>query len=501
VPRSLTNNVVAAIDIGTNAVRLKLGRVLHDGSLETLHEERDPVRPGEGVFKTRVIRREVADRLLSTLRRYAAMCKRHRARVRAVATSAVREARNRDEILKRIHRETGLEVDVVSGKEEARLVCLGVLRGKPKSHRSLLLDVGGGSTEVAIADGENPQALWSLSLGSVRMSETFDTSGPVERKQLQMMRQYAAEAAAESLPRSIGRQPRVALGSSGTFRAIITYAAAEGTGHVTRKQLSRAVEEIAIMTAEERRTHFDARRAEIIVGGAVVVEALVRHFRLESVTAVESGLRDGLLVDLLRRRREQLSDPSLTETIVGLGRRFDFDESHGRQVAALALQLFDGLARLHRLPAHLRPLLEAAALLHDLGHAVNYQRHHRHTFYLIQNADLPGLADHQRLMVARIARYHRGSPPEAGHATMDGLSSAEVQQVRRLAMLLRLADCFDRSHHQPVRALRASLRGAVCGIRLVSPKPVDLEMWDAQREASLFTKVFHKRLELGRVGR
>jgi len=155
----LDGHVLAAIDVGTNAVRLKLARPLPDGSLESLHEERDPVRPGEGVFKTRIISREVGDRVLSTLRRYAALCRRYRARVRAVATSAVREAHNRDEILARVRREAGLELEVVSGREEARLTCLGVLRGKPEHTSSLVIDIGGGSTEIASARGERPMAL------------------------------------------------------------------------------------------------------------------------------------------------------------------------------------------------------------------------------------------------------------------------------------------------------------------------------------------------------
>ncbi len=156
------DDILAAIDVGTNAVRLELARVLPDGALETLHQERDPVRPGEGLFKTGVIKREVADRLMSTLRRYAALCRRYGARVRAVATSAMREARNRDELVRRARREAQLNLEVVSGREEARLICLGVLHGKPPLKRSLLIDIGGGSTEIVYAFGEHPRELWSL---------------------------------------------------------------------------------------------------------------------------------------------------------------------------------------------------------------------------------------------------------------------------------------------------------------------------------------------------
>ena len=171
--------ILAAIDVGTNAVRLELARPLPDGSLETLHQERDPVRPGEGVFATGTMSREVADRLLSTLRRYAALCRRYDATVRAVATSAVREARNREEIVQRVKRESGLDLEIVSGREEARLICLGVLNGRPRGARGLVVDIGGGSTEVATAVGEEPKELWSVALGAVRLTEIFGSSGKV----------------------------------------------------------------------------------------------------------------------------------------------------------------------------------------------------------------------------------------------------------------------------------------------------------------------------------
>src|SRR6266702_1777531 len=185
---TLEDSILAAIDVGTNAVRLEMARVLPDGTLETVREERDAVRPGEGVFTTGAITRAVADRLLSTLRRYGALCKRHGARVRAVATSAVREAANRDEILRRARDEAGLDLEVVSGKEEARLICLGILHGKPRTARSLCLDIGGGSSEVAAAVGESPTALFSVALGAVRLTEIFQADGDVSPKRLKLMR-------------------------------------------------------------------------------------------------------------------------------------------------------------------------------------------------------------------------------------------------------------------------------------------------------------------------
>lgn len=496
MPTSPQQPVLAAIDVGTNAVRLELARPDPDGSLETLHQERDPIRPGEGVFATGMMPKETADRLLSTLRRYAALCRRHKARVRAVATSAMRDARNREEIVQRVRDEAGLNLEVVSGKEEARLICLGVLHRKPPHVRSLLVDIGGGSTEVAIATGERPDELWSLPLGSVRLTEMFDASGKVSPKQLRLMRSYVEEQMRKAMPERPEQLPRVALGSSGTISAVVGFAASEGTAHASVRQLSNAVDTLAELTPERRRKRFDPRRADIIVAGATVLERVVKHLGVESVTAVNRGLRDGLLVDLLYRQDETREDHSLADAAVAMGRRLLFDEKHARQVASLALTLFDELAALHNLPLSCRPYLETAALLHDLGNAVSYERHHKHTYYLIHNGDIPGLADRERELVARVARYHQRSPPELNHAGMEGLNPAEARLVRKLATLLRVANALDSSHHQPVKELRAVNGRDAVSLHLKARQPVDLELWTAEHETALFRRVFNKRLTL-----
>lgn len=487
------SEVLAAIDVGTNAVRMELARPLPDGSLETLHQERDPVRPGEGVFATGSIPREVADRLMSTLRRYGALCRRDGARLRAVATSAVREARNGADIVRRARTEAGIELEVVSGREEARLICLGVLHGKPPHVRSLVVDIGGGSTEVALANGENPVDLWSVAVGAVRLTEMFGISAKVPAGRLALVRSYSAEAFREGLPKPF-RHPSVALGSSGTINAVVGFAASNRRS-ATAKEISKAVEELARMGIEERRRHFDPKRAEIVVGGAVILEAAVSHMGLSSVTSVDTGLRNGLLLDLLRRGTSQPEDRSGVEAALALGRRFDFDERHAIQVGAMAVTLFEDLANLHGLPLAARRALEAAALLHDVGNAVSFHKHHKHTFYLVANADMPGFSNREREIVATVARYHRRSTPDRNRADLAQLSAAELTTVRKLAALLRVANALDASHQQPVRELRAEQRDGVVTLRLRLRGPADLELWDADREGQFFREVFRKRLE------
>jgi len=255
------------------------------------------------------------------------------------------------------------------------------------------------------------------------------------------------------------------------------------------------------MGPEGRRGRFEPHRADIIVAGAVILETVGLHLDLEAITAVDRGLRHGVIVDLFRRTMRNARDPSLIDAAVALGQRFHFDEDHARQVARLALTLFDELAPLHALPLSVRPFLEAAALLHDVGNVVSYGKHHRHTQYLIENADIPGLADRERNLVARIARYHRRSPPELNHAGMEGLSSSEARLVRKLATLLRIADSLDRSHQQPLRRIRVSFGRREVSIRLGGRGPLDFELWDVAHETANFRRVFGRRLRLEPPGR
>lgn len=487
--------LLAAIDVGTNAVRLKVARALPGGSLETLHEERDPVRPGEGLYRTGAMPAEVADRLMATLARFADTSRRYGAHVRAVATAAVREAKNRRDIVARARDEAGVELEVISGQEEARLICHGVLRGRPADAPALIVDIGGGSTEVVSALGEQPQQLWSVPVGAVRLSEIFASRGRVQEHTLGLMREFAAEAMRDMLPQRIDDAPSSALGSSGTIGALVQFAAPKGSSHATLGQLERAVEKLASMSTAERRRAFDPRRAEVIVAGAVVLEQVMRRLGLRSVTAVSQGLRDGVLMDLLGRVVGAPVDHSLPDAALAMGRRLRFDEPHGTHVRTLALTLFDALGPLHERPRFDRDLLEVAALLHDVGYAVSHHKHHKHTHYLLLNTDLPGLTLREREVLALVARFHRRTAPTRDHAALEHLTGEEFQTVRRLSTLLRVADALDRSHRQPVRSVRVKTTAEAVVLRLETRAAVDLELWDLENETALFRRVFGRRLE------
>jgi exopolyphosphatase/guanosine-5'-triphosphate,3'-diphosphate pyrophosphatase len=495
MPRAPEEPVIAAIDVGTNAVRLEIARVRRDGTLDVLHQERDAVRPGEGLFLSGAMPKPTIERLLAAMRRYGALCRRYKARIRAVATSAVREARNRDDIIRRVQAEAGFRLEVISGQEEARLICLGVLQGSVAARKSLVVDIGGGSTEIALAAGERPLHLWSVEVGAVRLTELFASAGRVGPPKLRLIRTLVREAFADSIPRSAAGRITSAQGSSGTIEAVVSFAADRGASRATARQVAEAVETLAEMTPAERRRHFDSRRAEIIVAGAVIVETVLRHLRLRSISAVDRGLRDGVLLDLLRRNAGEPEGP-LAESALGFAQRFRTAHEHAGHVSELALSLFDQMGTVHRLPRSARRLLEASALLHDVGHAVSPQRHHKHSQYIIRNGDIAGVTDKERELVALITRFHRRSPPDPHHVELEPLPTGERQMVRKLSTLLRVADSLDRGHHQNVRAVAVRVSRRSVRLTLRRRAPVDLEIWDTEHEAVLFRRVFGRRLEL-----
>lgn len=486
--------IFAAIDVGTNAARLKVARPQSDGTFEVLESVREAIRPGEGVFKTGVMPEHVIVRLVDTMRRFGKLAARHGATVRAAGTSALREAKNKKDILARVKDDADVDLEIISGLEEARLICLGVTSDLHPTNRNLLIDIGGGSAEVIHTLGEQPMDLWSLPVGAVRLTELFSAHHKVTPKTLKLMRDYTLRAAQEALPGPIDRAPKMAIGSSGTIRAIVAYATEDKGGPVHVDEMADVVARLAGMSSKERLRRFEERRAEVIVAGAVILEAIMHHLGLKEVSAVRGGLKDGLLVDLRRRSQITGTDSYVSDEAFGIARRFHVDEDHAKNVRQNALSLFDDLARLHDLPASARPLLEVAAILHDVGYAISRSRHHKHSYYLIANTELPGLTDRERELAALIARFHRRSAPKRTHQQLEQLTRRDYQTVRRCAVLLRMADALDRSHRQVVTKVRAQLSEKAVTVRMTCAGDAELEVWDVAREQELFERVFDRAL-------
>jgi exopolyphosphatase/guanosine-5'-triphosphate,3'-diphosphate pyrophosphatase len=374
------------------------------------------------------------------------------------------------------------------------------LQGEPLSERSLILDIGGGSTEIISARGEEPESSWSLQLGSVRLTEFFIESDPPSRKQAKLIDEAVQDSLAQVDPLLIGKYKRI-IGAAGTTSAVAQLARRISGSEpisslpVGTEQVRRVLEWLRGASAKERKKlGVDDQRNDIIYAGAAIAEGVMRKLRVEELQITSRGLRDGAMADLVRRTVRPRGAHLHQEMVVldglrAFGRRCGYREEHAEQVAQLSLSIFDQTREVHRLGEEERSLLHAAAMLHDVGAFVSYNRHHKHSYYLLYHADLPGFTDRERELIATIARYHRRSSPKDRHEEFQRLTPEERIVVRRLAAVLRVADGLDRGHRRHVRSVKVLRRGTGLQIQVVAEKGSELEVWSAGQKADLLEEV------------
>ncbi|HLH80420.1 MAG TPA: Ppx/GppA phosphatase family protein [Chthonomonas sp.] len=514
------SHVFAAIDIGTNSIRLAVVRIEDDNHITTLAQHREMVRLGEGEFATHRMTPEAIDRGALVCARFADVARGFGAdEIVAFATAAVREAENREEFIERVRREAGIEVRVISGPEEARLIWLGVSSGiELGSKRALLIDIGGGSTEVIVGTSEGHEVLESMKLGAIRLSNLFfDTPDPVSPELFAKVQAHV-RAVANPVARRVQQAGfDLVLGSAGTINCL-GQVVANYTGNVEASQkltsssslrggitfrtadLREVVKLLCRLPLEERRQvpGMDPARADIILGGAAILLTFLEQVEAERITTSERGLREGILVDHLLRQegtREQFQTLSVRRrSILQLARACNYEADHAHHTAFLALRLFDELRRLgeHSYGNTSRELLEYAAILHDIGTFLSHSNHQRHAYYIIRNSDLLGFDDTEIDIIANVALYHRKGIPKKKHPNMADLNREERRRVRVLAALLRVAEGLDRSHLGLVRDIRLrreeSPRRFV--LTLISDAECELEVWGVQNNSDLFEYVF-----------
>ncbi len=485
---------LAAIDIGTNAVRCKIVRRSPLGTLVELFDQRDAVRPGEGVFDHGVIAEDAIARLEAALLAYRDVIERENAEVRAVATAAFRHARNQDDVVARLRQSTGFDVNVISGLEEARLISLAALAGRSPDENNAIIDIGGGSTEIVLAKGNSPTHVFSIGLGALRLFEHFERHEKIRSQELHLMRAYVDRAIRTDLgdPAPRAAATRV-LGTSGSVRALIRFG--KGERRASLAQVRSMIAQLARMSLSQRKKHFGERRAEVIVGAAVILGAVMEALHLDEVEACDGSLRDGLLLDMLGQLTRP-ADVSLKSAALELGRRFHFDENHGAQTAHLVSMLFDATVFLHKLGDRERTLLEVAALLHDIGYVISRQKHHRHSAYVVENTPLPGITRREQRFVARLCRYHRRRLPLDGHEGLQRLQPDEIAVLRKLVPLLRLADALDRGRNELVDDIIADRKGDTLFVFIHAPHGAPLEAWNAERQAPAFRAFYGLQLEV-----
>lgn len=495
----------AAIDIGSNSVRLAVAEADTGLPVRTLASSREVTRLGASVFAEGSVSKDAIDQLCRILERFRDSIERHHAMgARAVATSAVRDARNQDEFLRRASAAIGVPVEIISGIEESRLIHAGVQSVWPSpGERLLIIDIGGGSAEAIVSENGRMTAAFSKPLGAVRLHQMFLQNDPPADDDLDRLHGYIDEKIAPALKKvGKGGFDRV-IATSSTAAAVIC--AVNGIDRREREladrkrasaaQVERLVAALSLepLALRRKRAGIGPRRAEIIVAGATVLSRILRSFGARSVYYSVAGVRDGIIADLAARRvGADLArlDKEQRRIVESMARRFGVDVPHARKTAQLAGALFDGLKPLHTLPPASGKLLEAAAYLADIGHFVSDMGHHKHSQYIVANADLPAFTVEERGLVAHLCRFHRKSMPSARHVGFQNLSPANQRLIVQLVPLLRLADALDRSHDQRVDELAVELLPNQVVIALRSEADTNLELWAGGRAAEVFQQVY-----------
>jgi exopolyphosphatase/guanosine-5'-triphosphate,3'-diphosphate pyrophosphatase len=494
----------AAIDIGTNSIHIVIARLGGRGRFDVLTREKDSVRLGHGSGDMNELDDGAMDRGIDTLRRFRQLAESFDAQVTAVATSAVREAANRDLFIQRARDEAGVDVEVISGVEEARLIHLGVLQAVPVFDRQhVTIDIGGGSTEFVVAKGEEVHVARSVKLGAIRITDRFFPGGTVRPRAVKECREYVNSYLAP-LAREV--QPwgfDIAVGSSGTINAIAAMIEhrrgrdpSRGVNNVsfTRDELAGVVEVVMnTRTAEERLAirGLDARRADIITGGVILLEQIFERLGITSMTVSEYALREGVLLDVASQQDDDafhhLSDIR-RQGVQRVLEMFERDRAHVEHSTDLALRLFDGTRALHGLATAERDLLEAGGFLHNVGLFISHSAHHKHSYYVIRNSDqLVGFTDHEVECMALVARYHRKSLPSPRHAEFAALAPADQRVVSVLAGMLRVGIALDRTHSAVVHDITCTVRADVVDTRVHLRDGADasLELYAADQRKDL----------------
>jgi exopolyphosphatase/guanosine-5'-triphosphate,3'-diphosphate pyrophosphatase len=506
----------ASVDIGSNSVRMEAAEVTAGQPPRILASERQVTRLGASVFRAGRISQESMDSICGVLGNMAQMYKRIEVNaVRAVATAAVRDAGNQQEFIARASAALGTDVEIISGQEEARLIHLGVKSRWPHpKERLLIIDIGGGSAEIILSENERMGKAFSKPLGALRLQELFLRSDPPRATELHRLDEYIEERIRSAVRRIEATHVDRVVGTSATASAVVCAVNRiprarrdeSDRKRATTVQIRRLFRDISTLdlAARQKITGIGPRRAEIIVPGTAVLLRILDALHMPALFYSAAGVRDGIIADLAARGIDRgLTQLSVDQrsAVEEMAEHYGVALRHARKVARLANDLFVGLQHAHRLPAPYGRLLEAAAYLHDTGHYISDTRHHKHSYYLVANSDLPGFTLNERELIANLCRYHRKALPTPEHSNLQLLDAEERRAVLYLIPLLRLADSLDRSHGQRIRSVEVRQRESdfVINLNVPAETDIDLELWAAERLGDIFRQAYNKPMTVTRA--
>lgn len=508
---------LASVDAGSNAIRLAIARASSAENIEILESERAAVRLGHNAFTRRVLDDETIARAARAFRHFRNRMDHYHVSVyRAVATAAAREARNCRKLLERIRRKSGIELEVIGSEEEARLVCAAVhwaLDGRARPR--LIFDLGGGSLEMNFFERGALQRRIALPLGTIRLMETYSIEGRMDEESAQRLQHHIMALLRSALPSPPNLSHAIAVACGGNAEALARLAggaAIKGTPTISVPILKDQIWRLLDLDVAGRMRAFRLRRdrAEVVGIAAIIIHAVAQWLGLRSLLVPGVGVREGLLLQIVREQYSggETSEEEKTRAarfLAGVrwfARRMDSDARHAEQVARLSLALFDQLRPLHGMGAEERTVLEAGALLHDVGHFISKKSHHRHGEYLVLNGEIPGVDGWRRDAIAALVRYHNcKSEPQPRHASYAALNSERRRKVRALASLLRIAEKLESEHAQRISGVDVQMYKRRAIFQIAATEGTRLDLAGLERKAGLFEREFHRKAEFRRARR
>jgi exopolyphosphatase/guanosine-5'-triphosphate,3'-diphosphate pyrophosphatase len=510
---------IAAIDIGTNSIHMIVVRVRPDLSFEVIDREKEMVRLGAGGLDGRSLTEAARTSALQTLAKFRRLADSHKVdETVAAATSAIREADNGGDFIAEVAKRTGIKIRVIAGNEEARLIHMAAVYGVHMGGSpAVVIDIGGGSIEVSLGTASHLTHARSFKLGVIRLTERFVRTDPLSSRDERRLVKHINKEIGAHLDSIAARRFERVIGTSGTILSLGALALSEDGALDTdavrnRRVPAKAVHRLRKRLTEvdlEARLHMDGldpRRADIIVAGSVLLDSVLKRLGAEDITLCDLALREGLVLDYIHRntatiRKVERYPDVRRRSVVELAERCGYSAAHSRHVANLAVAIFDQTRAFHKLGDREREWLEYGALLHDAGVHISYERHHRHSYYLIKNGELRGFDPEEIEIIALLARYHRQATPKKNHEGYGLLKGRLRKTVKTLAAMLRLAEGLDRSHAQVVTALDVVPRGNEYLIRLRASGDAELELWAANRHAAPLQDVLERPLRFDVSGR
>ena len=514
-----TPNKVAAIDMGTNSFHMVIASIDEHGLVKIINKEKELVRLGSSGDDMKMITPEAEKRALDALVNLKKIADSDSAEIIATATSATREAKNKKSFIKKIKELTDIDVKIISGVEEARLIFQGMNRALPVYDQNvLLIDIGGGSTETVVGKRNKIKLARSIKLGSVRLTKKFFDKKNVRIEDIEKCKKYIGVEWSTILDKVKSKNFEKVVCTSGTLEnlLIMTHIQKHKSNPlktngltVQAKDLLKLINKIKDNRDPEKLKEIqglDPARADIILAGALIVENFITKLGLKELTLSDYALREGVIynhfdqVDLLETNKH-LSNLRLN-TVMGLLKKYDCDLKHSLHIQKLSIQIFEQLQKVHKLDLHAEEWLEAASLLHDCGFFISHSSHHKHSYYLILNSEMPGFTNDEAEIIANIARYHRKSLPKNSHPNFTNLSDRKKKIIWILGGILRIVEGIDRRQNSLVKELKVDIQTKEIHISLikndVNIEP-DIELMSADRRKDMLEKALDRKISFSIV--